>query len=56
MAIIFYITPKSNGKSNYANLSESFTGTISQYYWTGIKSYSNYWHFRSYMIKYAPNH
>jgi hypothetical protein len=51
----FLTTPKSNGKSNYINVDGGFTGTLLQYYWTGIKS-MDYWNYRSYMIKYAPNH
>lgn len=53
--VYFYITPKSNGKSNYINVSGGFKGTILQYYWSGIRS-MNYWNFRNYMIHYAPNH
>ena len=53
--VYFYITPKSNGKSNYINISGGFNGTILQYYWTGIRS-MGYWNFRTYMISYAPNH
>ncbi len=53
--VYFYTTPKSNGKSSYINISGGFTGTILQYYWTGIKS-MDYWNFRTYMINYAPNH
>jgi hypothetical protein len=51
----FFTTPKSNGKSSYINVDGGFTGTILQYYWTGIKS-MDYWNYRSYMINYAPNH
>ena len=51
----FLTTPKLNGKSNYINVDGGFTGTLLQYYWTGIKS-MDYWNYRSYMINYAPNH
>ena len=54
--VLYEIIPKSDGKSAYVNVSGTFTGTTLQYYWTGIKSYYNYWNFRTYMIEYAPNH